>query len=113
MEGYKVLLQAAATEGVLSIKFNVEGEAQLTLDGETYSLGPGDFVGFPAGGPAHTMRNSGDVVLRYLLIGQRLAHDVTDYPERGKRLYRNAGHIDVVDIDAIGPAHAPATPDPE
>ena len=30
-------------------------------------------------------------VLRLLVVGQRLAQDVGDYPRLGKRIYRNAG----------------------
>ncbi len=41
-------------------------------------------------------------LLRYLAAGQRLAHDAVDYPDRGKRIYRNQDMIwDLVDISAI------------
>ena len=37
-----------------------------------------------------------------LVIGQRLPQDVVDYPRKGKRLYRNSGQRDMVDIAQIG-----------
>ena len=64
-------------------------------------VGPGDFVGFPAGGVAHETVNDGAEPLVCLVIGQRLAQDVVDYPLKGKRLYRNSGERDLVDYKNI------------
>ncbi|MGH7797382.1 MAG: cupin domain-containing protein [Candidatus Binatia bacterium] len=70
--------------------------------GETaQKIGPGDFIGFPAGGVAHETVNDGNEPLVCLVIGQRLAQDVVDYPRKAKRLYRNSGQRDMVDIDNI------------
>jgi uncharacterized cupin superfamily protein len=35
------------------------------------------------------------------VIGQRLPQDVVDYPQKGKRLYRNSGQRDMVDYGNI------------
>ena len=67
----------------------------------TQKIGPGDFIGFPAGGAAHETVNDGTEPLVCLVIGQRLAQDVVDYPRKGKRLYRNSGQRDVVDTKEI------------
>ena len=64
-------------------------------------IGPGDFIGFPADGVAHETVNDGTEPLVCLVIGQRLAQDVVDYPRKGKRLYRNSGQRDMVDIAQI------------
>ena len=64
-------------------------------------VGPGDFIGFPAAGVAHETINDGTEPLVCLVIGQRLAQDVVDYPRKGKRLYRNSGQREVVDYAAI------------
>ena len=70
--------------------------------GETeHKIGPGDFMGFPGGGEAHETINDGTEPLVCLVIGQRLAQDVVDYPRKGKRLYRNSGQRDMVDIAQI------------
>lgn len=64
-------------------------------------IGPGDFIGFPADGAAHETVNDGTEPLVCLVIGQRLAQDVVDYPRKGKRLYRNSGQRDMVDIAQV------------
>jgi uncharacterized cupin superfamily protein len=64
-------------------------------------IGPGDFIGFPAGGAAHETVNDGTEPLVCLVIGQRLAQDVVDYPRKGKRLYRNSGQRDMVDVAQV------------
>lgn len=88
----------------------LEGRGEVELDDAVVSLGPGDFVGMPAGGPAHVFVNRGREPLKMLVIGQRLAHDVADYPRLGKRLYRNAGVWNLVDHDAItDPKAAPGS----
>ncbi|WP_308915734.1 cupin domain-containing protein [Jannaschia sp. LMIT008] len=82
--------------------FVLSGTATATTGDEDHPIGPGDFVGYRAGGLAHTIRNTGTATLRLLVMGQRLPHDVGDYPRRGKRIYRQAGLApDLVDMDAI------------
>ncbi len=34
-------------------------------------------------------------------MGQRLAQDVADYPHQRKRLYRNNGRWDIVDLEQL------------
>ncbi len=80
----------------------LEGEARATLGDEVHTVRAGDFIGYPAGGPPHTLENAGPGVLRCLVAGARLGHEVVDYPRVRKRLYVNAGHPwNVVDFDAI------------
>ena len=44
----------------------------------------GDFILYPAGDPAaHTFVNSGAEPLEYLATGDRVAHEVCEYPEEG------------------------------
>ena len=70
--------------------------------GETrQKIGPGDFIGFPAGGAAHETINDGMEPLVCLVIGQRLQQDVVDYPRKRKRLYRNSGERHYVDYSSI------------
>ncbi|MCA9577347.1 MAG: cupin domain-containing protein [Polyangiales bacterium] len=90
----------------------LSGRAHVTLDEETFEVGEGDFIGLPAGGPAHVFSNPGPEPLRCLVVGQRLTHDVGDYPRLGKRLYRNGEAWDLVDLaHIVDPKAAPgATP---
>jgi uncharacterized cupin superfamily protein len=79
----------------------LSGHGTEILGGTSQEIGPGDFIGFPAGGAAHETRNDGTEPLVCLVIGQRLAQDVVDYPRKGKRLYRNSGQRDMVDVGTI------------
>ena len=82
--------------------FVLSGHGQTEIDDEVFDIGPGDFIGYPKDGPAHRIINTGSDVLRCIVVGERLPHDVGDYPRKGKRIYRNAGRAwDLVDIDVI------------
>ncbi len=69
----------------------LEGSADATIGEQVYPVSAGDFIGYRAGGEAHTLVNTGDVPLRCIVVGQRLASDVCDYPRLGKRLFRQQG----------------------
>lgn len=80
----------------------LEGEATVTIGDESTVVGPGAFIGYRAGGLAHTMRNTGSVTLKCLVAGERRAADTADYPNLNKRLYRNPGRAwDLVDIEHV------------
>lgn len=69
----------------------LEGNATAYIGDQAYAIGPGDFLGYPKGGQAHSIRNTGTEILRCIVVGQRLAQDVADYPRLKKRIYRNVG----------------------
>jgi uncharacterized cupin superfamily protein len=75
----------------------LSGQGTVTLGEDRKKIGPGDFIGCPTNGVAHQMLNDGSTPLVCLVIGQRLQQDVTDYPRKRKRLYRNSGERNVVD----------------
>lgn len=78
------------------------GTATAVIGEAEHAIGPGDFIGYRKGGLAHSIRNTGTETLRCIVVGERLAHDVGDYPRLGKRIYRNAGQAwNLVDHDAI------------
>ena len=79
----------------------LSGHGTEVMGDTSQIIGPGDFIGFPAGGAAHETVNDGTEPLVCLVIGQRLAQDVVDYPRKGKRLYRNSGQRDLVDIAQV------------
>jgi uncharacterized cupin superfamily protein len=79
----------------------LSGRGTGVIGDQSYKIGPGDFLGFPGGGPAHETINDGIEPLVCLVIGQRLAQDVVDYPRAGKRLYRNSGQRDMVDTASV------------
>ena len=86
----------------------LSGAATAHIGGAQHAIGAGDFIGYRKGGLAHTIVNTGDTVLRCIVVGQRLDHDVADYPDQGKRIYRNAGQpwelAAHADIETLGGA---------
>lgn len=80
----------------------LSGCAEAHIGDQSYLVKAGDFIGYRAGGEAHSMKNVGDEVLRCIVVGQRLSHDVGDYPKLNKRIYRNQSvGWNLVDLDAI------------
>ncbi|HEX2570228.1 MAG TPA: cupin domain-containing protein [Polyangia bacterium] len=64
--------------------FVVSGRAKVrTPEGET-EIGPGDYVSFPAGGPAHQLINDGQEPLVYLAMSATQGFDIVEYPDSGK-----------------------------
>ena len=80
----------------------LDGEAEATIGKTTHSVKAGDFIGYRAGGEPHKLRNTGNTLLRCIVVGQRLDHDVGDYPDLKKRIYRNKGlKWNLVDLENI------------
>ncbi len=80
----------------------LQGEAVVTIAETQTSVAAGAFIGYRAGGSAHTMRNTGTSILKCIVVGQRLAHEVVDYPNKKVRLYSNRGKPwDVVNVADI------------
>ena len=85
----------------------LEGNAIAVIGEVEHAIGPGDFIGYRKGGLSHSIRNTGAITLRCLVVGERLPHDVGDYPRKAKRLYRNAGLAwNVVDHQNISEPNA-------
>jgi len=80
----------------------LSGSATAVIGEEEYPISAGDFLGYRKGGLAHSIVNTGSEVLRCIVVGERLPHDVGDYTRKGKRIYRNAGQPwQLVDHDQI------------
>jgi uncharacterized cupin superfamily protein len=87
--------------------YMLDGNGEAIIGEDTYDVDPGDFIGYRAGGKAHKLRNSGSSTLRFIVVGQRLDHDVCDYPLKRKRMYRNKGlERSVVHIDNVAEPNA-------
>lgn len=83
----------------------LSGRGTATIGEEKQAIGPGDFIGYPTNGVAHDLYNDGDEPLVFLVVGQRLDHDVCDYPRKGKRLFVNEGEWNLVDQADIEVSH--------
>lgn len=80
----------------------LEGTATAEIGEAQVEVKPGDFLGYRKGGLAHTIRNTGTGPLRCIVAGERRAHDVGDYPRKGKRIFRNTGMPwNLADLSAI------------
>ena len=79
----------------------LSGTATAIIDGEKFAMAAGDFLGLPRNKVAHTIINDGTQTLVCLVVGQRLSQDIGEYPNQNKRLYRNNGINDLVDISNI------------
>lgn len=90
----------------------LSGAALVRIGDAEQRLAPGDFVAFPAGGAAHSVRNgSATEELTCLMGGVAVPADLVDFPELGKRIVKSGLCIDVADADAFAPFQfrAPAT----
>ena len=80
----------------------LEGTGTARIGGTVLQVAAGDFIGYPAGGDPHDLRNTGSEILKMIVVGTRLTADVTHFPEKGKRLYRIAGQPwAMIDLGAI------------
>jgi uncharacterized cupin superfamily protein len=78
------------------------GRATLRLGDARHPIKAGDYVCFPAGRAlGHCMVNDSDEPCRYLVIGERSPDDVCVYPDSGKVLIVNAGHMLVPLLDGV------------
>ncbi len=64
--------------------FVVSGSAKVRTPEGLTPISKGDFVSFPAGGPAHQLINDGSEPLIYLAISAGAGADVVEYPDAGK-----------------------------
>ena len=80
----------------------LEGEAQATIGNDVFQVKAGDFIGYRTDGEPHKLTNNSDAVVKCIVVGQRLDHDVGDYTNLNKRIYRNKGlQWDVVDLENV------------
>lgn len=68
--------------------FVVSGHGVVEIADEVLDIGPGDFMGFPAGTHPHHLKNPGNEDLVLLAGGESSQVEVTDFPREGKRLVR-------------------------
>lgn len=79
--------------------FILEGAGEMVLDGVAHPVGPGDFVGFPTDGVAHSLRATGPGDLVYLTAGERSATEVAEFPSIGRTLVMRDGTMTLYGAD--------------
>ena len=80
----------------------LSGRGMAEIGSRKHEVKAGDFMGFAANAPHHSMSNPFKEDLVYLVGGTRQAYDVVDYPRRGVRSYKFAGKRDNVYTKNIG-----------
>ena len=64
--------------------FVLSGTAKVRTPEGMTAIGPGDYVSFPPGGPAHQLVNDGTEPFTYLALSATQGYDVVEYPDSGK-----------------------------
>lgn len=76
----------------------LSGSGEVQLDDEAQPIAAGDFIGFPADGPAHLIRNTSEGDLVYLQGGDRREGDRAHFPGLGKVGFQHGEqHMALVD----------------
>ena len=73
------------------------GEGSADVDGSTYTVRAGDFLGFSTPSVVHHLRNTSDQDLVYLMGGECLHVETSDFPTLGKRKVRIGNNVEVFD----------------
>lgn len=71
------------------------GRAVAQIDGQSYELGPGDFVAFPTPSVAHNLANPFDEELVYLMGGENRNEEIADFPALDRRMIRLGSEITI------------------
>ncbi|MCV2362027.1 cupin domain-containing protein [Paucibacter sp. DJ1R-11] len=79
----------------------LSGRGEAVIEERRHVIGPGDFLGFAARGAAHTLINTGEEPLVFIVARTNLEQDVCDYPRQGKRLYMSGAEEALVDLAQV------------
>lgn len=75
----------------------LSGRGVAEINGEAFEVGPGDFMGFPAGRVAHHLKNPFPEPLEYLMGGSHRPLEVAEFPRLGKVMIRREGAVTIFD----------------
>ena len=73
------------------------GHGKAYIGADTFAVGPGDFMGFPAPSPGHGLHNDSDSDLIYLVGGEVNPADVVHYPWIKRTMIKSHGRRSWVD----------------
>lgn len=69
----------------------LSGSGTARIGEQEFPVSAGDFMGFPAPSPAHSLRNTGDEDLVYLMGGEKHASDTVHYPDIERSMLKSHG----------------------
>jgi len=81
----------------------LSGRGVADIGDESFEVGPGDVMVFPAPSPGHHLRNPYDTELVYLMGGQRTAFEVGEFPRLGRKAVWDTSGGWIVATDATVP----------
>lgn len=79
----------------------LSGRGIAEIGEDEHEIGPGDFMAFTCHSLPHAMRNPYKEDLVYLMGGERNAIDICDYPRINRRMYREDGLKQYVDMEHL------------
>lgn len=88
--------------------FVLNGTGTAGIGDDAHLIGPGGFIGYRKGGLSHSIKNTGTEVLRCIVVGERLSHDMGEYPRQNKRMFRYPGTgmpsylVDISAVEEVG-----------
>lgn len=63
----------------------IEGQGETRIGNDTVTVGPGDYIAYPAGPDfSHSLKNIGQNILKYLCISTMLTTEIVGYPDSKK-----------------------------
>jgi uncharacterized cupin superfamily protein len=81
--------------------FIISGSGTAVIDGQEYAVGPGDFMGFPTPSVPHSLVNTGDQDLVYLMGGESRPCEIAEFPSIGTFVIRDGDRAYAVEKDAM------------
>ena len=75
----------------------ISGRGVAEINDEEFEVAADDFMGFPTPSVAHHLRNPYDEELVYLVGGENLDVEVSDFPRLGKRMLRSGQDVEIYD----------------
>lgn len=79
----------------------LEGRGIAHIGEESFEVSAGDFMGFPAPSPAHSLHNPNAQDLVYLMGGERNPADLVHYPKIRRTMLKSHGKRSFVDWDDL------------
>lgn len=79
----------------------LSGRGIAEIGDKEHEIGAGDFMAFTSHSLPHTMRNPYEEDLVYLMGGERNAVDICDYPRINRRMYRENGFRQYLDLEHL------------
>ena len=79
----------------------LEGRAIAEIGDERFEVAAGDFMGFATPSPPHTLINTSDEDLVYLMAGERNPNDIVHYPRIRRSMIKGPGVRRWFDWDAL------------